>query len=194
MDYSKAEKRLMKIGKLFLGVTLAGLAGGCAYEVVQHPAAVDVEQYHVLPTGSPGAKFGILPSQVQRTITVQGGAAEISDINKVTGADRDIYEVQFRDPAINPPLYVAGDGTLINGGSRPAVGAPGSMAGTSTGGDLVGSLPESVQKTLAIQAPHAVVTDVQTKTQSLYHISFKDPDTHPNMVIAEDGTLLRQGP
>lgn len=194
MDEIVAGKRLMKISGLFFGLTLAGLAGGCAYEVVQHPAAVEVEHYHVLPTGSPGAKFAILPSQVQRTITVQGGAAEISDISKVTGADRDVYEVQFRDSAINPPLYVAGDGTLINGGTKPAVGAPGTLGGASVGGDLVGSLPEAVQRTLASQVPNAVVTDVQTKTQSVYQLSFKDPDMHPKLVIAEDGTVLRQGP
>ncbi len=184
----------MKTSEFVLSIALAGLAVGCTHEVVQHPVAVDVEHYHVSPTGSPGAKFAILPSQVQRTITAQGGAAEISDISKVTGGERDVYEVQFRDPGINPPLYVAGDGTLINGGGRLAAGAPGTMGGASVGGDLVSGLPGPVQRTLASQAPNAVVTDVQTKTESVYQVSFKDPDMHQKLIIAEDGTLLRQHP
>ena len=105
-----------------MAVMTAGLVAGCAH--VERPSAVAHEE--AVPSSSPGTKYALLPTQVQRTITAQAGTAEIKDIDKVTGASQDIYEIQFRD---NPTLYVAEDGTLPGAKPRGAMGAPGIAGG-----------------------------------------------------------------
>ena len=88
------------------------------------------ETHPIYTTNSPGTIFSLLPSTVQRTITAQAGAAEIKDVNKVAGATREIYEVQFANPGVNPTLYIAENGTLISEGAiRPVTAA---HIGTST--------------------------------------------------------------
>lgn len=101
------------------------LAVGCATEEEKRE-----ETRPVYTTNSPGTKFGLLPSAVQKTVTAQAGAAEIKDINKVAGASREVYEIQFTNPGVNPNLYIAENGTLISEGAvRPVTTA---HIGTST--------------------------------------------------------------
>ncbi len=91
---------------LFLGLlVLVGLWAGCASHppVKEEPVAA---QAGPEPATTPGAQFAMLPSAVQRTITAQGGAAEIRDINKILGAGQDVCEVRFRNPVANLTIYV----------------------------------------------------------------------------------------
>jgi hypothetical protein len=154
------------------------------------------DHYQATSTASPGEKYSLLPSAVQRTITAEGGAAEIKDIGKVVGGGRDVYEVQFRDPGVNPPLYVAEDGALIGASTTVrasvAVGAPGPLGGVVVGAAPLSNLPYPVQTTIREQAPSAVVVDVQARARTVYEISFRDPNLHPRMCIADDGTVIKQ--
>jgi hypothetical protein len=127
---------------------------------------------------------------VQNTVTAEAGTAEITEIDKVTANGRDIYRVRFRDPVTNPTLYVADDGTLATRDAYNAAGAPGANAGTS-GSGAFSSLPPAVQKALEGTAPGATITGVRTSQHTVYEISFKDPYTHPTLLITEDGTLVR---
>ncbi|MDB6121199.1 MAG: hypothetical protein JWQ71_192 [Pedosphaera sp.] len=185
---------------LFLSLMAVTIIGsGCVERrVATKPAVtVAVNPPVVYTTNSPGTKFSLLPSAVQRTISSQAGSAEIKDINKVTGANREIYEIRFRDPALNPTLFVGEDGSLINTGSRGYYsGAPGEFGGTSEGNQLgvASGLPFAVQRTLQQQSPNAVVVDVQKSRHTLYEITFKDPNLNPKMLITEDGTILRPTP
>ena len=157
-------------------MVLIGLWAGCASHppVKEEPVAARSEPE---PATSPGAQFAMLPSVVQRTITAQGGAAEIKDINKIIGAGQDIYEVRFRNPVANPTIYVAEDGTLVN------------SDGPSSG--IAAHLPAEVLIKLHDLAPNAVIADVQARQHTVYEISFKDPEAHPKLVIAEDGTIFK---
>jgi hypothetical protein len=174
------------------------LSTGCAEtRVSEKPAAEVVAKPPVVySTNSPGSKFALLPSAVQRTITAQAGAAEIKDINKVAGASREVYEIKFRDTALNPTLYVAEDGTLISSGPYSYSGAPGEFGGTGQGANLgvVSGLPFPVQRALQQQAGNAVIVDILKSKHTLYEINFKDPNLNPKMVITEEGIILKQSP
>jgi len=172
-------------------IGVAALLVGCATHKPSATPPAAAEQ-HPPPTSSPGAKFALLPASVQRTITTQGGAAEIEDINKLPGAGRDVYEVRFRESGVNPTLYVAEDGTLVNSTATAPVGAPGGLGGTTAGGTVVSTLPAPVLDALRMEAPDAVVADVQARKRTLYEIIFKDPGTHPKLFITEDGTVLKE--
>jgi hypothetical protein len=165
------------------------LLAGCATREPVHQAVV-VPEEAVQPMRSPGAKFALLPSAVQQTITAQAGAAEIQDINKIPLSNRDVYEITFRNSGVLPTLYIAEDGTLINGGSAANIGAPGQLRGTATGDGLVNNLPPAVHQSLQQTAPNAVVVDAQRHQIAVYEISFKDPALNPKLMITEDGTVL----
>jgi hypothetical protein len=184
---------------VFLGlITIIILVSGCVEDkVAAPPAAVAVNPPITYTTNSPGTKFALLPAAVQRTVMAQAGSAEIKDINKVTGANREVYEIKFRDPANNPTLFVAEDGTLINtAGSRYYSGAPGGFSGTGTGNHVgvVTGLPFAVQRTLQQQFPNGVVVDVHESPHALYEITFRDPNINPTVVITEDGRILKPSP
>jgi hypothetical protein len=172
----------------FIAAVAVLLAGCRTKEAVVVPPATSLMQ----PTSSPGSKYALLPVAVQHTIAAVAGAAEIKDINKVPGTDGDYYEITFRYPALYPTLYVAENGTLLNDNPPGAAGAPGGLGGTSAGGNMLSTLPYPVQRTLQLSAAGAVVVDVQRPQRNVYEFIFKDPSLHPNMYIAEDGTLLKE--
>src|ERR1700757_3464123 len=101
----------MKISDVGLALFFAILTG-CA-SPQKAPAPVAELPPPTEPLTSPGTKFALLPSAVQRTVIACGGAEEIKDINKVS-MDKDIYEIQFKEPSPNPTIYVAEDGTPMN--------------------------------------------------------------------------------
>ncbi|MDB6021096.1 MAG: hypothetical protein JWQ04_953 [Pedosphaera sp.] len=173
----------MKIPMLVFAIAISFLAAGCVNHHPPREAPVAEAPTAPPPTTSPGAKFAVLPSAVQRTITTMGGAAEIKDINKVPGAERDIYEVQFVNPGVNPNIYVAEDGSPAN------TNAP--VAPPPSAGPVV-KLPPPVQRTLQQSAPDAVVANVQPSERTIYEVTFTDPNSHPRMLIAEDGKVLKE--
>lgn len=167
----------MKITDLGLALFFVILSG-CA-SPQRAPAPVAELPPPPQPLTSPGTKFALLPSAVQRTVIAYGGAEEIKDINKVS-MDQDIYEIQFKDPSPNPALYVAADGTPMNNlmpASQP------------TAFNVI--LPPPVQWSLEQEAPCAVVTDIEPSELTLYQISLAGTNAHPKLSILEDGTVLK---
>jgi hypothetical protein len=178
------------------------------------------ETHPLYTTNSPGTKFSLLPSAVQRTIMAQAGSADIRDVNKVAGSNREVYEIKFTNPGVSPTLYIAEDGTLVSEGSVRSItsvrgypstttttakppptivagGAPGSLGSIETGSggptsSLVDSLPEPVKRTLIQTSPDSVVVDVQPSTHTLYKFNFKDPGLNPRTIISDDGTLYKE--
>src|SRR5438094_597506 len=76
------------------------------------------------PLVSPGGQFGLLPPAVQNTVRAETGSAEIKDVAKKTVGDRTVYEVQFLNEELYPPILVARDGSLLNPDLTVAAGAP----------------------------------------------------------------------
>ena len=174
--------------------TALGLMAGCASES---------QTAGLRPLSSPGSKFAVLPDAVQRTVTAMGGAQEIKDINKVPILGRqDVYEVEFSNPVINPDLYVALDGSLVKTNLPPAMPtltpAPKPIepplavpALTPTSGPPP-TLPAAVQRALQYYAPDAVVASVVPAQHTVYVVTFAGPNPHLKMMIADDGTVLRE--
>lgn len=183
---------------------ISTLAIGCARHHSEQDAAVQYqtdriteyhEHYHN-PLLSPGAQFATLPPAVQRTVRAEAGAAEITDVIKDNLYGRVLYRIYFRDRGIDPPLYVAPDGTLLNPDLTVAIGAAKDTVGVLTGGPVtgitLGDLPPQVVKTIQTRVPDAEVSYLNKETrgdQVIYLVVFKD-QMHPSLKIAADGSLV----
>src|SRR5262249_18707771 len=69
-------------------------------------------EYHAaydFPLASAGSRFATLPPPVQHTIRAEAGSAEITNIQKLQRRDGTLYRVDFANPQLYPPLYVATD-------------------------------------------------------------------------------------
>jgi hypothetical protein len=144
------------------------------------------------PTVSPGAKFALLPAAVQKSIRAHAGTSDIADIDKIPGDDHDVYAIRFRD---NPKLYIAENGDLVKPEDVGGLGAPAENFGAGSGGSsATNMLPYAVRHTLQRAAPNAPLADVQRQRRTVYEFTFKDSQRHPKIVIADDGTILKEPP
>ena len=178
----------MKILLLALTAT-AILVGGCATSHRTREAAAEAREAE--PRVSPGTKFALLPAPVQSSIRAHAGMSDIADINKVPGVDHDVYKIMFRD---YPTLYIADNGDLVKESDVGGLGASGETPGTGSGGDSAASLPYAVQHTLRQAVPSAAVADVHRERRTVYEFTFQDPQRHPKLLIADDGTILKEPP
>ena len=106
---------------VFTAVWVAMLLGGCATQDKNQIAAHQTP--YQKPLASPGAKFGALPTAVQRTVLAQVGEEEVVDAVRDTSSGRVIYKIYFRDSVGYPPMYVAPDGSVLNPDLTVAVSA-----------------------------------------------------------------------
>lgn len=179
---------LMRVMICILGLLLAG----CAHD---KQVARKTELYEQ-PLVSPGAKFTGLPSSVQNTVRAQAGAAEIVALRKQTNADLVVYQFYFRNAGVNPPLFVAADGSVLKPDYSVAVGAASEHIGVGTGGSVAGlklsDVPPNVLATIHDRAPNAEVAYIRKETrgdQAVFIITFKDETNHPAMEIKSNGSL-----
>jgi hypothetical protein len=86
---------------------------GCAVFHRNVGGAADTDQ-NVL-TGGPvtGIRIKDLPAPVRTVLRQEAPAAEIADISTRTRDGRLIYRIVFSEPARNPTVYIAEDGTLV---------------------------------------------------------------------------------
>jgi hypothetical protein len=120
---------------LFVASALVALTGGCASH---HEAAPAVrENPYTLPLVSPGTKFTALPPAVQNTIRAEAGAAEIDRIVTYAGQGKVVYGIYFKNREMNPPLYLAPDGSVLNLDLTVAKPAP--LGTNGAGGEHINS-------------------------------------------------------
>jgi len=170
---------------------------GCAH----HEAKTAAHPYRYQhPLTSPGTQFGGLPPAVQTTVRAQAGATDIHQISKIDVAGETVYKVTFQDSDRDPPLYVATDGSVLYPDMRVAVGASsdtfGAVSGGAVSGVKFGDLPVNVANTIQQKAPTSEVAFINRITRGekiFYDVTFKDA-AHPEMFIAEDGTLSVKPP
>jgi hypothetical protein len=166
-------------------VSLALLLTGCAThsktELAQHQTVYNK------PLTSPGAKFGILPPMVQRTVLSEAGPAEVVDAVRDTSTGRVVYKIYFRDNEVYPTMYVAPDGSVLNPDLTVAVSAVhGVRVKTS-------DLPPKVSKAIPERAPSAEVSYINKETwggRTVYVVTFKDEAHNSRLLLAEDGTVV----
>lgn len=184
-------------------LTLGALLAGCArhHDVdttarYQAGRVSEYQQRYHNPLLSPGAQFATLPPAVQRTVRAEAGAANIETIVKDTNGVDVVYRIYFRSQDVEPTLYVARDGTLLNPDLSVAIGAAQDTVGVLTGGPVTGitlsDLPPQVMKKIQERAPNAEVAYINKEKrgdQTTYNVVFKDR-MHPPLEIAADGTVL----
>jgi hypothetical protein len=179
-------------------IILAAFLAGCASD--ENPSAerlAEYQEHYHNPLLSPGAQFATLPPAVQRTVRAEAGAGEISDIVKDTNGNSIVYCIYFLSP-VDPPLFVAPDGALLDPDLSVAIGAAQDTVGVLTGGPVTGitlsDLPAQVVKTIQQRAPDAEVAYINKEThgqQLVYLVVFKD-QMHPALRINSDGTLASE--
>jgi hypothetical protein len=173
---------------------LAGVLMGCA----RHKYAHELTPYQ-FPLNSPGGKFTGLPPAVQNSIRAQVGEEEIEDIRKLNYISGDVvYEVDFVNDVLYPPLFVAADGAVLNPDMTVAVGTADDTIGVSKGaaraGLKPGDLPKQVMQKIQEKAPTneiAFATKEVRGDREVYIIDFKDPIKNPPLEISDDGTILQ---
>lgn len=179
----------MKTHSLWL-MGIAAILAGCA----EQTPLTDYDR----PLTSPGGQFSRLSPVVQNSVRAQAGMAEIDRITKETSGGSTIYVFHFRDTQVYPPLFVASDGSVLTSNLDVAVGVSADAIEASTGfgsnGIKLQDLPVLVVTTIRSQAPTAEVDVVQklsTGNEVYYDVFFKHPAHHPEMLIADDGTLIK---
>jgi Neuraminidase (sialidase) len=178
----------MKIHPLWFIVIAAALCG-CAD---QQPIVYQE------PLTSPGGEFATLPPAVQNSVRAEAGTAEITSISKDNTGGSAIYQFQFRNSDIYPPLYVASDGSVLTSNLNVAVGASEDTIAAATGSETSGirmdDLPPNVVLTIRHRAPTAEIDSVSRLTSNgdvFYDVIFKDPAHHPKLLIRDDGKLVQ---
>jgi len=170
-------------------VSLALLLAGCATRSTTQP-----EKHQTVydkPLTSPGAKFGALPSVVQRTVLAEAGPAEVVDAVRDTTAGRVVYRIYFRDSDVFPPMFVAPDGSVLNPDLTVAVSA---VRGTRV---MLNDLPPKVKKAIPERAPAGEVAYINKEgwgNRVVYVVTFKDEAHNPRLLLSEDGIIVDETP
>jgi len=179
----------MKTYSLWL-IAMATIVAGC----VEQAPVVRYDR----PLTSPGGEFSRLSPVVQNSVRAQAGAAEIDGISKETSRGATIYVFHFKNVGLNPPLYVASDGSVLTSDLHLAVGVTADAIEASTGfgsnGVKLQDLPVLVVTTIRSRAPTAEVDSVQKITEGtevFYEVSFKHPEFHPTLLVADDGRVVQ---
>ena len=174
----------MKLSLLAVAaLTLALVGCSTPTNETSHPYAT---RYHK-PLTSQGAKFGALPTVVQRTVLAEAGPEEIVDAVRDTSSGRVVYKIYFKDAEIFPPLFVAPDGSVLNPDLTVAVSA---HQGTRL---RLSEVPVKVIKAIPERAPSAEVAHISTESwggRTVYVVTFKDEAHNPKLLLAEDGTVV----
>jgi uncharacterized membrane protein YkoI len=202
----------MKHGTLTL-ITSACLLGSTALAQQNRPAgdtppgnrpATGTEQRGTVDRITQGAKnivtemkFEDLPSAVQATVRQQSGGTKINDIDREDRTGRTIYEIEFDKDGNNNEIHVAEDGTLL-----PEDNA--SIAGAKTDGERsrvrgqadtkFADLPAAVKRTAQQHGAESDIEDIDRETRdgkTVYEIEFRREGPNREIVIAEDGALIR---
>ena len=170
---------------VFQVLLVALLLAGCATQ-----SKIEKAQHHTVytkPLTSPGAKFGALPPVVQRTVLAEAGPAEVVDAVRDTSSGRVVYKIYFRDAEVFPPIFVGGDGSVLNPDLTVAVSA---FHGIRVKPEEV---PATVKKVIPERAPSAEVAYIDLETwggRTVYVVTFKDEAHNPRLLIASDGSLV----
>jgi hypothetical protein len=180
----------MKLRALWFAVAVAAALCGCAN---QEPVVT-----YSRPLISPGGEFEKLPPTVQNSVRAEAGSAPIQSIFKREHHGETIYEIDFSERDIFPPLYVASDGSVLTPNLAVAVGASKdtieASTGTGTSTIKLDDLPPQVVETIRHSAPTAEVDSISRLTSQgdvFYDVTFRDGMRHRNLLIRDDGRLMQ---
>jgi uncharacterized membrane protein YkoI len=146
------------------------------------------------------SQFNDLPAPVKAAVKREVPNGIVDKVSTETKDGRLVYKVKFQDDGINPAIWVTADGNVLKSDiSRDkAFGATGNAVDLTTGyskSDLkFTQLPAAVQKTVRERAPSAKIADIKQRTRDgvlVYEVSFEEKGANPNIIVANDGTIVR---
>jgi hypothetical protein len=142
--------------------------------------------------------FAGLPAAVQHTIRAETGGEQIEDIVQDTSAGGKFYRVYFEWYEVNPPLYVAADGSVLNYDLTVAIPAPvdsgGVLLSQPVSGLKISELPPEVVQTLQARADGADIQSITKEVRAggtVYVIKFRDHRL-PELYIASEGGVVKE--
>ncbi len=177
---------LMK-SQAFQALLVVLLLAGCATQ--NQIQTTQYQSKYNKPLTSPGAKFGALPPDVQRTVLAEAGPAEVVDAVRDTSSGRVVYKIYFKDSEIFPPLFVAPDGSVLTPNLRVLVNAQQGIRVKPA------DVPEAVKKAIAEHASSSQVDFINKENWGplvVYVVTFKDATHNPKLLLAPDGTVVQE--
>ena len=101
--------------EILCALAAIALVTGCS-ETRKNMGASNENDRNVL-TGGPvtGTRIKDLPTAVQDTLKQRFADAEVADIDKQNRDGRTVYKISFMQPGKNPTIYVAEDGSMVEG-------------------------------------------------------------------------------
>jgi hypothetical protein len=142
--------------------------------------------------------FNALPPQVQKAVRAEAPNGEVAHIGQRTVDGVQAYEIEFREPGLNPKLVVASDGRVLSSDrtTKPAGKLEKTLTATGAVGTKFSALPEAAQKGILNHAPpNAEIADISRHERDgrvIYEVEFNDKGKNPTLQVAEDGTLVQE--
>jgi len=179
----------------FLASIALVLACGCASHKGSKASQEALKSPYNIPLSTPGARFGSLPAVVQATVLSEAGTAAIYDLFRDISGDppRVVYKIFFVDAVNYPPLWIGGDGSVLNRDLTIAVPGPRDAKVSIP----MSELPTTVLKVLQEHPPGAEILNIAREywgDHQIYIISFKDDLRYGKLYVAADGNVIVQGP
>jgi uncharacterized membrane protein YkoI len=174
------------------GIVLAGTSRASSEAITDPPASYDGI---TIPSTlfDPATALNELPAAVRATVKKESAGRQIADIDRESWQGRTVYEVEFREPGLNPQLHVAEDGTVVRaeqkGGERVGTAIRSLFMGTQ-----LSDTPPAVQETIRREGRDRAIRDIDVKTrnrQRVYEVEFDDVRTGFQIEIVEDGRILQ---
>ena len=148
-------------------------------------------------------KFEDLPPAVQATVRQQSGGTKITDIDREDRTGKAVYEIEFEKDGDNKEIHVSEDGTVL---PEEATGIAANKDGvTTTDADRTRvrtamspkftDLPAAVQQTVQQHGAQSEIEDIDRESRdgkTVYEIEFRRDGPNREIVVAEDGTLVKQ--
>jgi uncharacterized membrane protein YkoI len=126
-----------------------------------------------------------LPASVQKTVEQQRAGRSVADIDEENWDGKSVYEVEFKEQGRNSRIYIASDGSLLGekeGKTSLFKGMP------------LSETPKPVQDKVKEVVGESHVARITQKTQDgqiLYKVDVQQKGQDRRLVIAQDGTLVR---
>ncbi len=136
---------------------------------------------------APPLRLEDLPAPVQETVRKQAGEREIADIDHESWKGRSVYEVEFRQPGMNPQIHVAEDGTLLQD-ERAGKGLKSLFMGTQ-----LEDTPPVVRERIRQIAGDREIADIDREGSAslvVYEVTIRDAQGIQRLRISEKGEVL----
>jgi uncharacterized membrane protein YkoI len=150
-------------------------------------------------------KFEDLPPAVQATVRQQSGGTKITDIDREDRTGKTVYEIEFEKDGDNTEIHVADDGSVLPEEATGLAARTDRDSVTGTGTDRTrvrasmspkfSELPAAVQQTVQQHGAQAEIEDIDREARdgkTVYEIEFRREGPNREIVVAEDGTLIKQ--